>query len=378
MAEIPSERVPSISQRAFLSVAIIAYIAAIVSIGLAAPSGPWLTFMGPSPAMGPQFATPVADAASKVLRPLGVGANFHVPSVQTGTPGVRFEARLLDEAGTEMSRLQFPNPEANFWVHHREQLLAQGLGEDQPLEQQLQRPDVVSPSGASEKSREEMTLDCWLMADEIRRLFAEEGVPHAVFAVVYPEAGPKELDLRRVERFYPVEIPATEIGNLQRQGLLSSAYYVSGQNLVAARQRPLLIKSEFFVANAAEIPRMVRNRLLGRPYVLAADDDGARHYFRIRVKEVQQGAVRAITSQRQEPVISGPSPWALLLAKSYARYLKRCYGAAAVELIRRSREPIRPEMMFFDAENPMLPMLQERYREMAAHFGDLEREEESD
>jgi hypothetical protein len=48
---------------------------------------------------------------------------------------------------------------------------------------------------------------------------------------------------------------------------------------------------------------------------------------------------------RDRPV-ARPSPWTLLLAHSYGRYLCRAHGAARAELVRVSQDPIPPMVMF--------------------------------
>jgi hypothetical protein len=50
---------------------------------------------------------------------------------------------------------------------------------------------------------------------------------------------------------------------------------------------------------------------------------------------------------RDRPVFR-PSEWSMVLARSYVRHLCREYGAASGELIRRTREPITPDLMFTD------------------------------
>lgn len=48
---------------------------------------------------------------------------------------------------------------------------------------------------------------------------------------------------------------------------------------------------------------------------------------------------------KDRPVLFRPTDWSLVLARSYARYVQREHGAARVELIRHSRQPIMPELM---------------------------------
>jgi hypothetical protein len=48
---------------------------------------------------------------------------------------------------------------------------------------------------------------------------------------------------------------------------------------------------------------------------------------------------------RDRPV-ARPSPWMLVLARSYGRYLRRTHGAASAEMVRVSRESTMPMLMF--------------------------------
>jgi hypothetical protein len=48
--------------------------------------------------------------------------------------------------------------------------------------------------------------------------------------------------------------------------------------------------------------------------------------------------------------LSKPRDYTLLLARSYARYLCRKHGAASVQIVRYSRDPIMPALLFLPAE----------------------------
>jgi hypothetical protein len=61
-----------------------------------------------------------------------------------------------------------------------------------------------------------------------------------------------------------------------------------------------------------------------------------------------------------------PSDWALLLAKSYARYLCHEYGAESVELIRYTQEPIFPVVLL----GQRAPQ-QEAFPVLKANFGEF-------
>jgi hypothetical protein len=70
---------------------------------------------------------------------------------------------------------------------------------------------------------------------------------------------------------------------------------------------------------------------------------------------------------RDRPV-SRPSEWSLLLARSYMRYLSRRYGAASVKLVRHSRNPIFPAVMFYRELPPNM------FDETVCDFGEYRRE----
>jgi len=63
-----------------------------------------------------------------------------------------------------------------------------------------------------------------------------------------------------------------------------------------------------------------------------------------------------------------PSEWSLLLARSYARHLCREHGAASVELIRHSKEPVVPAVMFLE-DAPF-----GTFDELVCSFGEYRRE----
>src|SRR5205807_5288670 len=69
---------------------------------------------------------------------------------------------------------------------------------------------------------------------------------------------------------------------------------------------------------------------------------------------------------RDRPVMR-PSEWTLLLARSYARYLCRTHGAASAEVIRHSREPMSPVVLFLDNVQAGA------FDELISDFGDLSR-----
>jgi hypothetical protein len=62
-----------------------------------------------------------------------------------------------------------------------------------------------------------------------------------------------------------------------------------------------------------------------------------------------------------------PSEWSMLAVKSYARYLGRTHGAKTVEIIRHSKDPYPPMVLYTDN----LP--QGAFEELVSNFGELPR-----
>jgi len=224
------------------SAVIVFHFFAILMLVLAAQSGPWATVhFGDSPAEGPMFAAKVNNAlAPWYLQPLRMTHNYHFMSNRCTMPEVFFEARIKDDKGNVITR-RFPDPDANWWIRHRQGLLAMGLGDDIPV--QTPRSEVIPAPG-----QKMPTLMIWT-----------------------PVQGENHLRLQPVE-----------------------------QHLVP-KDRPV---------------------------------------FR-------------------------PSPWTLLLAHTYARYLGREYGAASVELIRHSKDQVLPAVMFLPEPPP------DTYNELVCSFGEL-------
>ncbi len=83
---------------------------------------------------------------------------------------------------------------------------------------------------------------------------------------------------------------------------------------------------------------------------------------RLRLREVPEHLI-----PRDRPVFR-PSDWTLLVTASYARYLCRLEGAASVEIVRHSREPISPVVIMGGDAEP------ESLLEMESHFGEYRHE----
>lgn len=206
------------------SLVIAGHLFAVVMGVLVAPSGPWPTQEGPSMAMPPQFAFAIHNALTQsYLTTIKMTHNYHFTSNRTQNPEIYFEVRLKDKEGEELATLKFPDAKANHWVRHRHTLLAQFLGEDQPLPPP--QSEEIAPPG-----QRAPTVLIWKRGkDQTYKIFEEE----------------KHL-----------------------------------------------------------VPR-------------------------------------------DEPVFR-PSDWALLVARSYSRYLCRTHGAASAEIIRHSKNPLQPVVLYMD------------------------------
>jgi hypothetical protein len=226
------------------SVLIVFHFLAVSMGALAAPSGPWPTNFGSSYALAPPFAASVNDFTGKyLLRPLHMTNNYHFASNYPEAPEVFFEVRLKDDNGKVTKTLKFPDAQANYWLRHRQRLLAQALGDDQPV--QAPQGEQVLPQG-----QKFPTLNIWLSNE-----------------------GDSVLRLKSVSQ---LEIP---------------------------KNRP----------------------------------------------------------------VSRPSDWSLLLAKAYVRHLCREHAAASGELIRHSRNPIYPTVLFVNGPLPREAVASE---ELVCSFGE--------
>jgi hypothetical protein len=192
----------------------------------------------------PHFAVGLNDFLSRnYLKYIKMGYNYRFNSNRPGVPDVAFDVKLKDESGKEIAVCHFPDPDANYWVRHRQSLLARALVDDQPV-QPPQSELIAAPN------------------------------QQAPSAPIWSETGERgKLNLKIV---------------------------------------PLHL-----------IPR--------------------------------------------ERTVFRPSDWSILLARSYSRYLCRVYGAASAEVIRRTKDPIPPGVLFLD-EPPPGPS-----EELNSNFGELPR-----
>jgi hypothetical protein len=226
-----------------VSLVVAGHLSAILVLVLAAPSGPWPTAFGSSLAVGPTFALTAGNAATRYyLTPLKMTHNYHFMRNRPGLPGVFFEVRLKDAGGAVIRTVRCPDPNAPFWVRHRQSILAQGLADDQPV-----------PARAGE--------------------------------------------------------------------------------VIPAPNQPV---------RTVQILDRVDNHTLA-------------------LKTVPE---HLVPRDRQ---VYRPSDWSLILARSYMRYLCREHGAASAELIRHTRDPTLPAMLFLD--NPPA----DTFQELITYFGEINR-----
>jgi hypothetical protein len=223
------------------SAALACHLCAVGLLVLAAPSGPWPTSFGTSMALEPQFALTLGNPVTRhYLMPLKMSHNYHFATNRPGVPRAFFEVRLKDEAGKPIKTVRLPDARANFWVRHRQGLLAQWLADDRPV--QARPGEAIAPPD-----------------QEVRRV------------EIWDTAPDRTLRLRAVPEHL--------------------------------------------------VPR--------------------------------------------DRAVMRPSQWSLVLARSYVRYLCREHGAASGELIRHTREPVLPAVLFLD-EPPA-----DAFEELISNFGEL-------
>lgn len=143
-----------------VTVVLTLHLLAIGVNALAAPSGPWITPMGPSMSEPPVFAGAINQALTEAyLKPIKMTHNYHFLSNRTATAEVRFEVKLKDARGHVIKTVKFPEEDVNPWVRHRQTLLALGLAQDEPV--QPPQGEVIAAPG-----QKMPTLQIWDFAED--------------------------------------------------------------------------------------------------------------------------------------------------------------------------------------------------------------------
>lgn len=204
------------------SLLIAIHLLALGALALAAPSGPWPTSFGSDMAVGPQFAAAVNQvSADNYLKPLGMTHNYHFSSNRMDIPWVYFEVKLWDDAGREINTVRFPEEDANFWVRHRQRLLARNLGDDQPIQ-------PSGPERVASPDQEVRKVHYWLTIAEARKLVEDDIIQIPLADLTEPKEkevpaipfGTPSADQKKEKEkknyFVHVAIPEDRIGAVPR------------------------------------------------------------------------------------------------------------------------------------------------------------------
>lgn len=214
------------------SAAVVFHLAAIVFLVLGAPSGPWPTPYGESNASGPYFAQKVgAFLSDNYLRPLRMTHNYHFASNRTDEEYVGFDVILKDAKGDPIKKVSIPEPEANFWVRHRQKILARNLVPDVPLAP-MQAERIAAPGKKVE------VVAFWELIEEKKK----DGLPIAA-------AGPSVTKLRirkEVEHLIPRDRPVSKasewslVAAAEYQRFLCEKYGAASSELVRYYREAIL------------------------------------------------------------------------------------------------------------------------------------------
>lgn len=151
----------------------IGHLTAIVLLALEPQSGPWAFYGGETPMEGPMFAKMTTENVTfpYYLQPLRLINNYHFASNRPTRYAVYFEVILKDGRGEVTKTLRFPDEKANFWVRHRQEILARSLAEDVPVAPA--RPTEAVPAPGKELP----TVEIWDMNDNEHGVLRLKRVP---------------------------------------------------------------------------------------------------------------------------------------------------------------------------------------------------------
>ena len=144
------------------SVFAVGHLTAILLLALEPQSGPWGFYGGVTAMEGPQFAKAITGHVTfpYYLQPLRMTHNYHFMSNRPAPYAVYFEFILKDELDHVKETLKFPDDKANFWVRHRQEILARSLAEDQPVPP-ARITEVIPAPG-----KEVPTIEIWEMSEQ--------------------------------------------------------------------------------------------------------------------------------------------------------------------------------------------------------------------
>jgi hypothetical protein len=119
------------------SAALVFHLSSVAVLALTYPSGPWpMSEGGADRVAPPRFAVTLFQTwpgeyvkAVQMAR----GFSYHFPTNRPGEPAVALAFRLRYDDGREAETVPLPDPRANFWVRHRQGLLAKALSMDLPV-----------------------------------------------------------------------------------------------------------------------------------------------------------------------------------------------------------------------------------------------------
>jgi hypothetical protein len=154
------------------SAAVLFHLAAVATTALDAPSGPWVSPMGPTNSPAPAFAAHLSrEATGPYCRLIKMSNSFHFASNRLETQEIAFRAVLKDAGGKVVEERRFPNPQANSAIQYRQKLLASQLGNDEPLPPQL--GIIIPPPG------QELPKLRWWQIEGEKRLKLVQDSPNA-------------------------------------------------------------------------------------------------------------------------------------------------------------------------------------------------------
>lgn len=154
-----------------LAIAIHLFLAFFMTLNV--PSGPWATPQGAMPALAPAFANTIGSSfALPYQSVLRSNSTFRFSSMRQEQLDLTFEALLKDDKGTVTRKISYPDPTAPSSIQYRQKLLAQQLGNDEPLPPQ-QSVIIAAPG-------EQLPTLRWWQQDGDRRYVLKQDNPNAV------------------------------------------------------------------------------------------------------------------------------------------------------------------------------------------------------